>query len=120
MLSSGPYAPRIKPKYFSVIFITSDFICLVLQAAGGAIASLSGGTSEQARASSQMGINIMIAGLALQVVSLVIFIAGCVDFWIRVTRKGAGFEQTGTHKDFRSFCLRIGNLPITTTIPVSS
>ena len=54
--------------------MTMDFICLVLQAAGGAITSTSGGTSEQAADIRDMGVNIMIAGLTLQVISLVLFI----------------------------------------------
>lgn len=92
MLLSDRFASRIKPKTFSIIFITSDFFCLVLQAAGGAIASLSGGNTDEARAMGQTGINIMIGGLALQVASLMIFIACAIDFWWRLRTKSTPFN----------------------------
>lgn len=62
--------------------MTADFLCLVLQAAGGAITSTSGGDSDQAETMRETGINIMIAGLALQVVSLSCFILyGSIYLW---------------------------------------
>jgi len=54
--------------------MTCDFVCLVLQAAGGAITSTSGGPSREAAAMRQTGVNIMIGGLLFQVVSLFLFI----------------------------------------------
>ena len=50
------------------MFICFDVFSLVLQAAGGAIADTS-----KSPAAGQSGINIMIAGLAVQVVSLTVF-----------------------------------------------
>ncbi|KAJ9161912.1 RTA1 domain-containingprotein [Coniochaeta hoffmannii] len=64
----------IRPKTISIIFMTCDFVCLVLQAAGGAITSTSGGPSREAAAMRQTGVNIMIGGLLFQVVSLFLFI----------------------------------------------
>lgn len=64
-----------RPKLVSVFFMSMDFIYLVLQAAGGAITSTSGGISAAATAMRETGVDIMIAGLALQVVSLVLFIS---------------------------------------------
>ncbi|GMG10674.1 unnamed protein product [Aspergillus oryzae] len=54
---------RIRPKTYARIFITCDLICLVLQAAGGAITATAGQEQDGLR---QTGINIMIAGLASQ------------------------------------------------------
>lgn len=54
--------------------MTTDFTCLVLQATGGAIASTSGGETQDEIDMGRAGIDIMIAGLALQVVSLTFFI----------------------------------------------
>jgi hypothetical protein len=71
---------RIKPKYYSGIFITSDLVCLILQAAGGALTSTSSGNSASAESMRQTGINVMIAGLALQVVSLIAFILCASDY----------------------------------------
>lgn len=75
---------RIKTHTLALSFIASDIVCLILQAAGGAITATSGGTSKQAEATRNMGINIMIAGLVLQVVSLLVFTAGALHYMSHV------------------------------------
>ncbi|KAJ5456146.1 Efflux pump himE [Penicillium daleae] len=79
---------RIKPRAFVVTFIASDVLCLILQAAGGAITATTGGSSDGAEAMRNTGVNVMIAGLALQVVSLVFFLACALDYTYRVSQKG--------------------------------
>ena len=64
----------IRSRTVSIIFMTCDFVCLVLQATGGAITSTSNGLSSQASATRQTGVDVMICGLAFQVVSLFLFI----------------------------------------------
>ncbi|KOS18578.1 Sphingoid long-chain base transporter RSB1 [Escovopsis weberi] len=64
----GPALSRFPPLLFYCIFIPADIVCLVLQAAGGAMSSGSNGASAA-------GENISMAGLALQVAVLVIFAA---------------------------------------------
>ena len=84
----GENLARFKPRTYTIIFICSDIFALVLQAIGGAIADIAdGGSSLQ-----HTGINIMIAGLSFQVVSLTIFIGLCVDFALRV------YKQKGTSR----------------------
>lgn len=63
----------LRPKIVTIIFIGGDFISLVLQAAGGAIAS----TAEN-ETNNDMGVNIMIAGLATQVAATTIFGGFCL------------------------------------------
>ncbi|VUC30094.1 unnamed protein product [Clonostachys rosea] len=70
---------RIRPKLFYYFFIPADIICLVLQAAGGAVSTVSRGVS-------QRGIDIAMVGLILQVVVLVIFIALFGDYMARYVR----------------------------------
>jgi hypothetical protein len=53
--------------------MTCDFVCLVLQAVGGAITSTSAGFSDEAKAMRQTGVDIMISGLSFQVLSLFAF-----------------------------------------------
>jgi hypothetical protein len=60
----------------------SDFFSLVLQGAGGGIAS----TADD-KAMNDVGINIMIAGLVFQVVSLLVFMVICVDLALSAMRK---------------------------------
>jgi len=57
----------------------SDFISLLLQAAGGGIAATANTPS-----TNKAGRNIMIAGLAFQVVSLAIFMALWLDFLLKL------------------------------------
>jgi hypothetical protein len=65
--------------------MTSDFLSLVLQAAGGGIADTAAYDQQSLK---RTGIDIMIAGLVLQAVSLSIFLAVGLDFAIRVRRQG--------------------------------
>ncbi len=77
----GVQLSLLKPKWITILFVFCDFISLLLQAAGGAMAS----TSDD-EAGNQAGINTMIAGLASQVISLVVFAAICIHFAIRVRK----------------------------------
>lgn len=65
--------------------MTSDFLSLVLQAAGGGIADTAADDEQDLK---RTGIDIMIAGLVLQAVSLSVFLAVGLDFFLRVRRHG--------------------------------
>jgi RTA1 like protein len=58
-------------------------VSLLLQAAGGVTASMSDGDKHI----SEIAINVMVAGLSFQVVSLAIFAAACTEFGLRVRRE---------------------------------
>lgn len=73
---------RLQPMTYTKIFVTFDVISLILQGAGGGVAA----TADDDKSASDLGINIMIAGLAFQVFSLVCFIVLCSDFAIRLCR----------------------------------
>ncbi|KAM0516388.1 hypothetical protein ACHAPE_005537 [Trichoderma viride] len=75
----GPELSRVNPKLFFYIFIPLDIICLALQAAGGALSTILTGS---------IGVNVSMAGLALQVIVLVIFSAAFADYMIRYIRSG--------------------------------
>jgi hypothetical protein len=75
----GEDLSRFSPRFYTLTFITFDFIALLLQAAGGAIAS--GATTAS---SDKMGINIMVAGVGWQVASLGIFAILCAEYGRRV------------------------------------
>lgn len=64
--------------------MTSDFLSLVLQAAGGGIAD----TADDPHLK-RSGINVMIAGLILQAVSLFVFLGVALEFLNRVRAHGA-------------------------------
>lgn len=92
----GQHLSRFKPKTYTKIFITSDFVSLLLQAVGGAIAA----SSKAGTSANKTGINIMIAGLAFQVVSLTVFMFLCADFAFRVWQHRDEMEHQ--YRPFRS------------------
>ncbi|KAH6643617.1 RTA1 like protein-domain-containing protein [Boeremia exigua] len=75
----GTENSRIKPLSYPRIFIPCDIASLVLQALGGGIASAKTHQNENPT----LGNNIMIAGLAFQVLTLFIFIVLALDFATR-------------------------------------
>lgn len=75
----GENLSRFRPVVYTITFIACDFLSLLLQAAGGAIAS-----GANTYAADQNGIHIMVAGLSTQVASLALFMALCAEFAYRV------------------------------------
>jgi RTA1 like protein len=76
----GPRNSRLTPKTYTITFMFSDFIALVLQSAGGGIAD-QGSLTPSAR---NGGVHLMVAGLSFQVLSILIFIGLCAEFFWRV------------------------------------
>ncbi|EXJ58854.1 hypothetical protein A1O7_06284 [Cladophialophora yegresii CBS 114405] len=68
-LCFGPEFSRIKPKWYTWIFITGDLVSLVLQAIGGGMAA----TANDNQSQQDTGDNLMMAGIAFQVVTLFFF-----------------------------------------------
>ncbi|KAI5206639.1 hypothetical protein AUEXF2481DRAFT_113182 [Aureobasidium subglaciale EXF-2481] len=77
----GEGISRFSPKFYTLTFMVCDFLSLLLQAVGGALAATQDDTNP-----SDTGVNIMIAGLAFQVVSLTIFIALSLEFVFRARK----------------------------------
>lgn len=76
MVYISPDLSRFSPRTIYRTFIPLDFVSLILQAVGGAISSSTDGDSS-------IGVNIALAGLVLQVVTLVVFIGLVVDYMVR-------------------------------------
>ena len=72
---------RVQPRMLFIIFVCCDLLNLILQGIGGGVCS-----TEQSPYGIQAGINIVIAGLATQVTSLLLFMACCAHFSWRVYR----------------------------------
>ena len=89
----GESLSRFRPATYTIFFISCDFLSLLLQATGGAIAS----TAKPGDVSTdQLGINIMIAGLSFQVASLFFFIVLCSEFAFRVWQRRAEISPVNT------------------------
>ncbi|MCJ1432217.1 hypothetical protein MMC27_001573 [Xylographa pallens] len=76
----GPQYSPLPPKFYPWIFISCDFLSLVLQAAGGATAA----TAKGNRALSSDGGHVMLAGIVWQVFTLMIFGGLCGAYFRRV------------------------------------
>lgn len=79
----GAEASRLKPRTYTIIFVACDFFSLVLQGAGGGITSTADKGDKKTH---DLGVNMMIAGLASQVASLLVFMALSADLWWCITR----------------------------------
>ncbi|MCJ1384640.1 hypothetical protein MMC17_007758 [Xylographa soralifera] len=73
------YSP-ISPKFYPWIFISCDFLSLVLQAAGGATAATAKGNTTL----SSDGGYVMLAGIVWQVFTLMVFGGLCGEYFRRV------------------------------------
>lgn len=78
--------PQAASLLIGLQFIPCDVISLILQAVGGALASAAASDNDSSDLSS-LGNNIMMAGLAFQVVILAVFMAVSLDFGLRVWRR---------------------------------
>ncbi|KAE9377444.1 putative RTA1 domain protein [Stipitochalara longipes BDJ] len=96
----GTHHSRFQPRTYTITFISCDFASLVLQSIGGGITATAGD-----KRTSNAGVHIMVAGLALQVFSLVLYMVLCLEFAWRVrhvTKEERFVELRGTG-GFRGF-----------------
>lgn len=77
----GRKSSVLKPSWFSYIFIACDFISLVVQAAGGALAAM----ASKKHTSAALGSNVMLGGIAFQVVTMSFFVYFLFDYFYRST-----------------------------------
>ncbi|GAM88480.1 hypothetical protein ANO11243_065130 [Dothideomycetidae sp. 11243] len=85
VLYVGPEASRIKPRLYTWLFIGADVTSIFVQAAGGGIAA---GASKTDFKQFDLGNDLMIAGIAVQVVTMGICGLMALDFFIRYKRRG--------------------------------
>jgi hypothetical protein len=69
----GQQISRCSPRTYAITFMTSDFISLARQGAGGVLAATADDNSK-----SETGRAIMVAGVVFQAVSLLIFMRLCL------------------------------------------
>ncbi|CZR69887.1 related to RTA1 domain protein [Phialocephala subalpina] len=95
----GSHHSRLRGRLLIILFILSDFLSLLLQAGGGAITVIADNFSFE-----HVGINVVLAGLGLQVASLVIVLGLAADFSQRCWRKQDDLdEKFGVIRDRRYF-----------------
>lgn len=89
---------RFKPQIFYWIFIPCDIVSLILQATGGALSCVASTEDEI-----QVGVDISLAGLIFQVITLVVFCALFADYLIACKRSAVWDRIPGRVKVFLSF-----------------
>jgi hypothetical protein len=96
VLNLGPEHSKLKPRLFTWIFISCDVGSLILQAAGGGVAAAAGKTNRKLL---KAGDDIIIAGIAFQVVTMAVCgLLGLHFFW-NVYRSGNGLVSEKTLDD---------------------
>jgi hypothetical protein len=83
VINFGESWSRLPPAWYTRIFITGDILSLVLQGAGGGIAA----TADDGSDLQDIGSNLMVAGVVLQVVVLSCFGALLVEYTLRTYRR---------------------------------
>lgn len=83
VINFGESWSRLRPAWYTYIFICGDFISLVLQGAGGGLASV----GEPGTTMQDVGTDLMIAGVIFQVVVLAFFGYFLVEYAIRTHRR---------------------------------
>ncbi|KAG8895977.1 hypothetical protein FRC01_012094 [Tulasnella sp. 417] len=64
----GEEYSRLRPRTYSILFITADFAALIVQAVGGAAAA-----SAETPEASERGANIMVAGIIIQMAAITLY-----------------------------------------------
>ncbi|KAG1773262.1 RTA1 like protein-domain-containing protein [Suillus placidus] len=75
----GPQFSRLTPNMYTIVFCSFDFICLVVQAVGGAFAAQAAHGSKSAT----LGGNIMLGGIVVQLFVILIYSGLAAEFFLR-------------------------------------
>ncbi|KAF3916204.1 hypothetical protein AA313_de0208388 [Arthrobotrys entomopaga] len=111
VIAFGTDISRIKPRWYTYIFIFCDVLSLVLQSAGGALASLANDDTQL-----HNGEHISLAGLVWQVFTMTMFIALCAEFALRCIKRKGQFDESQRalreSKRFKYFLFALGGATI--------
>ncbi len=106
----GIHLSRLRPRTYTLIFCSCDIFSLVLQGLGGGVAASANSTSGK-----NLGKNILLAGLAFQVFSLLLFATCCAEFaWRLRTNKAARnpkFTNLVESRLFKCFLYGMSKIP---------
>ncbi|CAK7564862.1 MAG: hypothetical protein SEPTF4163_002765 [Sporothrix epigloea] len=91
-LALCPTLSRVRPTLYPRLFVPGDVSCLLVQAAGGALAASAGYTNTSLL---NAGNRLIIAGIVLQVIVLALFGVAALDYYVRVRRWIAARDKKG-------------------------
>lgn len=75
----GPCYSRLKPRMYSIAFLTADIVALTVQGVGGAIAATAAGNNKDP----EMGGRIMLGGIIFQMIAITLYMILAIEFLIR-------------------------------------
>ncbi|TEB22954.1 RTA1-like protein [Coprinellus micaceus] len=75
----GSAYSRLTPKYYAIIFCSCDVVSLLIQGAGGGIAS----SAANGNRDPTVGGNIMLAGIIFQLLVIFVFVLCCIEYFVR-------------------------------------
>lgn len=108
-LCFGPELNRFPARYYTWAFIGADLFSLVLQGCGGGIAA----TANPGSSMLNVGTDLMLTGIVLQVLTLLVFGALACDFARRLARSTTPFTvEAADLKNKRSFRFFIAGLTL--------
>ncbi|PSR85679.1 RTA1 like protein-domain-containing protein [Coniella lustricola] len=92
IIDLGRASSILSAKWYTIIFCTCDVISLIIQAIGGAKASMAGFDLDQQR----LGTHIMVAGIAFQLGTMTLFGLCVLDFFRRVLARSSPLRGSVT------------------------
>lgn len=102
VLLLGPEKSRLKPRLYPWIFVSCDIFSIVLQAVGGGIAASNN------VALLKTGDNIIVAGIAFQVVTMFVCICLAADFGLRSLKSRGQKSMADVYEGTRERNIRGG------------
>jgi len=87
----GPCYSRLRPKLYTIVFVTADLVALTVQGVGGGIAATAAGNHKNP----EMGGRIMLGGIVFQMLAITIYMGLAIEFiyrfWHDKPFEGRGF-----------------------------
>lgn len=103
VITFGESWSRLRPAWYTYVFITGDVISLILQGAGGGMAA----AGESGSSTQDLGTNLMIAGVVFQVIILSAFITLAGEYMYKTYQRrnqlSADSLKLLADKKFRAF-----------------
>ncbi|KAJ7278457.1 RTA1 like protein [Mycena rebaudengoi] len=101
----------LTPKWYTIIFLTCDFVALTAQGVGGGMAS-----SAKSLAAANVGANVMLGGIVFQFAAIVVYSSLAGDFFRRYFKHSPVRKVPGSREDMTPrLKIMIGGLVFSTT-----
>ncbi|KAF3924376.1 hypothetical protein AA313_de0203210 [Arthrobotrys entomopaga] len=109
IIAYGADISTVQPKVYTYFFVINDIISLAIQIPGGIISSITAGEGQLPT----LGAHIGVGGIAVQVVSITIWLVLCGVFALKCKRVGEGaydprYQKLRNDRRFKLFLMGLG------------